>query len=154
MQLERTRIYRRQSGRTLRGREHGFTLVELLVVLEIIGVLLLVAVPAYHGIETRAADASVKANIRTAIPAVEAFAADNIGAKGDADNKANTTGYKGMTAALLRKGYPGISSTLTVVSAKTTATKYCLTDAQRGRAWSALGPGVSSNSFKSNNKCK
>lgn len=136
------------------GTEQGFTLIELLIVLEIIGVLLLVAIPAYHGIEARAADASAKANIRTAVPAVEAFAADNIGAKGDADNKANTAGYKGMTATLLRKGYPGISSTLTVVSGKTTVTAYCLTDTQSGRAWSALGPGLSNSSFRSNSKCK
>ena len=154
MQLKRTKIHHGQDRQALKAHEQGFTLVELLIVLEIIGVLLLVAVPAYHGIETRAADTSAKANIRAAIPAVEAFASDNIGAKGDADNKRTTTGYKGMTAALLRKSDPGISSTLTVVSGKTTATAYCLTDTQRGRPWSALGPGAESSSFKSNNKCK
>jgi hypothetical protein len=113
-----------------------------------------IAVPAYLGAQTRAADRSAKANIRTAIPLAEAFAADNVGAKGDADNKPATTGYKGMTAKLLRKAYPGVSDTLAVVSGKTTATGYCLTDTQRGRSWSALGPGISAASFRNNAKCK
>jgi prepilin-type N-terminal cleavage/methylation domain-containing protein len=151
MELKRTLI--RGGSRSLVGRD-GFTLIELLIALEIIGILVFIAVPTYLGVQTRAADRSAKANIRTAVPIVEAFAADNIGAKGDADNKPATSGYKGMTANLLRKLYPGLSPTLTVVSGKTTATGYCLTDTQRGRSWSALGPGISAASFKNNAKCK
>ncbi len=130
-------------------------MIELLIVLVIIGVLVAVAVPAYLGAQSRAAHATAKSNIRAALPAVEAFAADNTGVKGDADNKANTSGYKGMTAALLRSKYDaGISESLAVVSGKTTATAYCLTDTQKGNAWSALGPGIGSASFKNNAKCK
>jgi type IV pilus assembly protein PilA len=140
--------------RCRRAGESGFTLVELLIVLVIVGVLVAIAVPAYLGVQTRAADRAAQANIRSAVPAVEAFAADNVGAKGDADNKAATSGYKGMTANLLRKANPGISPTLTVVSGKTTTTAYCLTETQEGRTWSALGPGISSGSFKNNAKCK
>ena len=130
-------------------------MIELLLVLVIIGVLIAIAVPAYLGAQTRAAHGAAKANIRAAVPAVEMFAADNVGVKGDADNKASTSGYKGMTAALLQSKYDaGIAPTLIVVAGKTTATQYCLTDTQRGNTWSALGPGLSSASFKNNSKCK
>ncbi len=135
--------------------QRGFTLIELLIVLVIVAILLAVAVPSYLGFRTRAADTAAKANIRAAAPAAEMFAADNIGAKGDADNKKNTVGYKGMTAGLLRTNYDaGLANTLAVVSGKTTATAYCLTATESGRTWSAMGPGISDQSFKNNKNCK
>ena len=138
-----------------RAPERGFTLIELLLVLVIIGILVVIAVPSYLGIQTRAADAATKSNLRAAVPAAEAFAVDNTGAKGDIDNKKGTSGYKGMTAALLRTAYdPGISPTLKVVSGKTSAGTYCLSDKQRGRSWSMRGPGVTTSSFSRNANCK
>jgi len=135
--------------------EIGYTLVELLIVLVVLSILAVIAVPSFIGLIAKAADGSARANIRAAVPAVEAFATDNVGVKGDADGKAATTGYKGMTPALLRKRYDdGIAPTLKVVSGKTTATQYCLTDTQRGRAWSARGPGLTTSSFKNNANCK
>ena len=138
-----------------RWRECGFTLIELLIVVTTIAILIAIAVPSYRGVVMRAADGAAKANIRSAGPVAEAFAMDNVGAKSDADGKKATSGYKGMTATLLRANYDGgLASTLAVVSGKTTATQYCLTDTQRGRVWSALGPGVTTTSFKNNAKCK
>ena len=57
--------------------ESGFTLIELLVVLIIIAVLLAIAVPSYLGFRDRAQDRAAEANVRSAIPAVEAFYSDN-----------------------------------------------------------------------------
>lgn len=136
------------------GSAQGFTMVELLIVLVVIGVLVSIAVPSYLGAKSRAADTAAKANIRAALPAVHAFAADNVGANGDADNKAGTSGYKGMTAGLLRSKYDaGISANLVVVSGKTTTAQFCLRDTELGRVWSALGPGISSQSFKASKNC-
>jgi prepilin-type N-terminal cleavage/methylation domain-containing protein len=137
---------------SLRG-ESGFTLIELLVVLIVIGILVTVSVPAYLSFRTRSLDAAAKANIRSALPAVEEFAADNVGAKGDADNKKNTSGYKGLKISILQAKYDsGLSSNLSVLSGKTNATQYCLVDTEGTDSWSLLGPG--STDFRHNAKCK
>ncbi len=123
-------------------REEGFTLIELLIVLVIIAVLLVIAVPSLLGYRTRAADATVKSIIRSAAPAVSAFAADNDGSAGDADGNAATEGFQGMTITLLRNYDLGLSAKLGVYAPKTVKATYCLTATHDGSTWSALGPSI------------
>ncbi|MBE0433574.1 prepilin-type N-terminal cleavage/methylation domain-containing protein [candidate division WOR-3 bacterium] len=51
----------------------GFTLIELMVVVVVIGILVAIAVPNYIGIRERAYEASVKANMHTVHAAIEEF---------------------------------------------------------------------------------
>ncbi|MGI8632632.1 MAG: prepilin-type N-terminal cleavage/methylation domain-containing protein [Solirubrobacterales bacterium] len=67
--------------------EQGFTLVELLVVVLILGILAAIAIPSFLGQRENAQDAQAKASTRTAQTALETYAVSNGGA------------YTGATAA-------------------------------------------------------
>lgn len=56
--------------------EHGFTLVELLVVVLIIGILVSIGLPTYLGARTRAQDRKSQQDIRIAFTAEKAYYAD------------------------------------------------------------------------------
>ena len=59
--------------------EKGFTLVELLVVMLILGLLAAIAIPSFFNQRDKARDADAKEQVRTAQTAIETYATDNQG---------------------------------------------------------------------------
>ena len=101
----------------LRKEESGFTLIELLIVLVIIGILMAIAVPSYLGFKERAERSAAQSNLRAAIPAAEAFYADN-------------GTYVGMTIAALKLIDPAVN--LSAAPSGLSGTAYCMQSDSNG----------------------
>jgi type IV pilus assembly protein PilA len=110
-------------------REEGFTLIELLVVIVIIGILLAIAVPSYLGFKDRANSRAAEADIRAAVPSMEAYYADH-------------GHYTNVTQPIIKASIDsGVSSAMSV--ADTVNGTYCITATVGNKTWSLRGPGAS-----------
>jgi prepilin-type N-terminal cleavage/methylation domain-containing protein len=92
--------------------EQGFTLIELLVVIIILAILLGIAIPSYLSFRTRANKSAAQANVRAAVPGLEAFNADH------------ATGYVGVNLAKLQGSYDAGIKNVTIRAA--TQGGYCI----------------------------
>jgi Tfp pilus assembly protein PilE len=102
-----------------------------MVVLAILGILLAIAVPSYLGYRDRGEQRTAQANLRSALPDVEAYYVDH-------------QTYIGMTTGVLRGDYDqGISGEVSIDSADLSDTHYCLKAIDHTQTYWLRGPGGS-----------
>jgi len=77
--------------------EKGFTLIELLVVIAIIGILAAIAIPQFAAYRRRAYESDVKANLKNAATAQEAYFVDNDAYQSGAMSNSNPPGFNMST---------------------------------------------------------
>jgi prepilin-type N-terminal cleavage/methylation domain-containing protein len=109
----------------VRTAEDGFTLVELVVVLVIMAILSLVAISLHRSARERAGDVTAQANIRIAVPAIEAYRSDE-------------GTYSGMSVSGLQSSYSAGVQGIEIISADDAG--YCIWAVAGGRNWYKDGP--------------
>jgi len=93
--------------------EQGFTLIELVVTMLILLILTAVAVPSYLGFRERANNSAAGADLRAAMPSVEAYHSDH-------------ATYAGMTVAKLKASYDQSLSASVISFGTLSVSTYCV----------------------------
>jgi type IV pilus assembly protein PilA len=117
----------------IKKNEEGFTLIELMIVIAIIGILAAIAIPQFSAYRTRSFNAAAAADIRNAATAQEAYFVDN-------QSYCTASGsLEGATYGL----YLSENVTLTVTAATTSGYTMTSSHSSGDATWTLTGPGGS-----------
>lgn len=108
------------------GPDAGFSLIELMVVVAILGVLAAIGVPTFLAAQSRARDASVQADLVNAKTALTAFAAGHDGALPSAITTSGSASWAATTVDLKQFGWSLGADTTTIAYTPSAGSSWCL----------------------------
>ena len=117
----------------IKKNEEGFTLIELMIVIAIIGILAAIAIPQFSAYRTRSFNSAAAADIRNAATAQEAYFVDN---------QSYTAAQADLVGAIYGL-YLSDNVTLSVTAATTSGYTMTSTHSSGDATWTLTGPGGS-----------
>ena len=116
--------------KVMKKNESGFTLIELMIVIAIIGILAAIAIPQFSAYRTRSYNSAAESDLRNAATAQEAYYVDN-------------QTYQGTVSSLIGATYGFYSSTNVTIGGAAGTDQYTMSayHSSGNRTYTLIGPG-------------